>query len=150
MFKDIFIEVLLQLKHSLCLGPSFIPCRNNRPSFVMHQSQNSWPVDPYCFDISNFPSWPVMSEKTVSLDSIFGLVYSGISYIEWIFTLVGSHDPRTHISTDLSWHPNNTSFSPFVCRYAVLTSCVIPERYLPILFLSSSNTLSILLAMSVS
>tara|TARA_B100000674_G_C37981726_1_gene982859 strand:- start:31537 stop:33159 length:1623 start_codon:yes stop_codon:yes gene_type:complete len=45
----------------------FIPCRSDNTSFVMHQSQNSWPVDPYSFDISSFTSWPVLHEQTISL-----------------------------------------------------------------------------------
>ena len=45
----------------------FIPCRSDKTSFVMHQSQNSWPVDPYGFDISSFNSWPVLQEQSISL-----------------------------------------------------------------------------------
>jgi len=45
----------------------FIPCRSHKTSFVMHQSQNSWPVDPYSFDISSFNSWPALPEQTISL-----------------------------------------------------------------------------------
>ena len=45
----------------------FIPCRTNTTPFVMHQSQNSWPVDPYSFDITSFNSWPVFDEETISL-----------------------------------------------------------------------------------
>jgi len=45
----------------------FIPCSINTQPFVAHQCINSWPYDPYKFDVSKFPSYPIINQKTINL-----------------------------------------------------------------------------------
>ena len=54
-----------QIRYALDLV--FVPCSVKTQPFVVHQCQNSWPYDPYKFDISKFPSWPVTNDNFINL-----------------------------------------------------------------------------------
>ncbi len=45
----------------------FLPSLSVKNNIVIHQSINSWPVDPYNFRIDKFLTWPKVSEKYISL-----------------------------------------------------------------------------------
>lgn len=50
----------------IALDIVFIPTMNNIQPITIHPSQNSWPVDPYSFDINPFNTWPRSDKSYLS------------------------------------------------------------------------------------